>query len=158
MRVWHASPFVVECPDVSHSRDNLDFGRGFYVTTIKNQAVSYAQRFIRRGQRAYLNEYELNEVDLLDFRVLSFGSYDEEWLNFVMACRRGADDSAWDLVSGGIANDRVFATVDLYFAGMMSREDALGRLAYEKPNDQLCIRTQKALDELLSFVSAEEVL
>ena len=50
MRVYHASDCVVSSPDTEHSRDNLDFGRGFYVTTIKEQAVSYAQRFLRRGR------------------------------------------------------------------------------------------------------------
>ena len=32
MRVYHASDCMVGSPDTEHSRDNLDFGRGFYVT------------------------------------------------------------------------------------------------------------------------------
>ena len=158
MRVYHASRCVIERPDTLHSRDNLDFGRGFYVTTIRAQAESYAQRFVRRGQRAFVNEYELDEAALAGLSVLRFGSYDGGWLDFVMSCRAGSDDTAWDVVSGGIADDRVFATVDLYLAGVLGREDALGRLAYERPNDQLCLRTQDAIDALLAFVSAEEVL
>ena len=158
MRVYHASRCVVERPDTAHSRDSLDFGRGFYVTTIRPQAESYAQRFVRRGQRAFVNEYELDEAALPGLSVLRFGSYDGGWLDFVMACRSGSDSSAWDVVSGGIADDRVFATVDLCLAGEMRREDALGRLAYERPNDQLCLRTQAAIDALLTFVSAEEAL
>lgn len=158
MRVFHASYCAVDRPDVDHSRDNLDFGRGFYVTTVRGQAESYAQRFLRRGSRAFVSEYELDEAGLAALRHLRFEAYDGGWLDFVMACRSGSDESGWDVVSGGVADDRVFATVDLFLAGLMSREDALGRLAYEKPNGQICLRTQRAIDAALSFVRAEEVL
>lgn len=39
MIVYHASPFIIEKPDVNHSRENLDFGKGFYLTTLHDQAV-----------------------------------------------------------------------------------------------------------------------
>lgn len=68
MEVYHASMVRVERPDVYHSRKFLDFGQGFYVTTLKDQAVKYAQRFIRRGKEAWLNIYELDE----DFMSSSF--------------------------------------------------------------------------------------
>lgn len=157
MRVFHASPSIVELPDTIHSRDNLDFGRGFYVTTLEEQAISYARRFTIRGRKAYLNTYTFNEAALRDLEVLSFDAYDEGWIGFVMECRRGNDSTEWDVVMGGIANDRVFTTVDLFFAGEISKDEALGRLAFEKPNDQICIRSQKALDTLLSFEGAVEI-
>lgn len=158
MRVYHASPCVVASPDVLHSRDYLDFGRGFYVTVMREQAVSYAKRFTRRGKGAYLNEYELDELSLDSLRVLKFGSYDEDWLDFVLACRSGVDVGGdWDVVCGGVADDRVFATVDLYTAGVIGKADALGRLAYEKPNSQICLRTQLAIDRALSYVGAEDL-
>lgn len=54
MTIYHASNTEVPFPDTSHSRDFLDFGKGFYVTTIREQAERYAQRFLRRGQAAWL--------------------------------------------------------------------------------------------------------
>lgn len=51
----------VEHPDVQHSRPNLDFGCGFYLTALYDQAVRYSQRFSRRGKSAVVNEYELDE-------------------------------------------------------------------------------------------------
>ena len=54
MILYHASPFIIEHPDVSHSREHLDFGKGFYLTTIRNQAEKYVKRSIRRGQKAYI--------------------------------------------------------------------------------------------------------
>ena len=44
MIVFHSSPCIVNHPDVSFSRDYLDFGKGFYVTTIEEQARKYARR------------------------------------------------------------------------------------------------------------------
>ena len=58
MEVYHASPVKVEKPDTLHSREFLDFGKGFYVTTLREQAIKYAERFVRKGQEAWLNVYE----------------------------------------------------------------------------------------------------
>ena len=61
-----------------------------------------------------------------------------------------------DLVIGGIANDKIFKTIDLYFSGDITKDEALKRLKYEKPNNQYCCRTQNAID-LLSFHTSEDI-
>ena len=38
MKLYHASYCIIKKPDVLHSRDNLDFGKGFYLTTLNEQA------------------------------------------------------------------------------------------------------------------------
>ena len=55
MKLYHSSNLSVNKPDVIHSRDYLDFGKGFYLTSIHTQAVKYGQRFIRRQKDAWLN-------------------------------------------------------------------------------------------------------
>lgn len=82
MRLYHASTLRIEKPDVLHSRDKLDFGRGFYLTRIREQAVRYAERFTRRGLEAFINEYEFDE-EAPGFVIKSFPMYDEEWLDYV---------------------------------------------------------------------------
>ena len=67
-----------------------------------------------------------------------------------MSCRSGSDKSDYDLVIGGVANDKVFNTVELYFDGLIDKAEALKRLRFEKPNLQLCFRSEKAL-EFLKF-------
>lgn len=151
MEVYHASMVRVEHPDVFHSRKFLDFGQGFYVTTLKDQAIKYAQRFTRRGKDAWLNIYELDEAFKSSFVIKEFDRYDAEWLDFVVACRKGNVIGDYDIVRGGIANDKVFRTVDLFFAGDITKEEALRRLLFELPNDQLCIRSQRILDNCLTF-------
>jgi len=154
--VYHASDTVIEKPDIIHSRPFLDFGKGFYVTSQKEQAIAYSKRFLFRRKKAFVNSYQYNEKKTSSFYEKRFDSYDNEWLAFVLKCRKGSDTSTWDIVSGGIANDRVFRTLDLFFAGDISEKEALSRLKYEKPNHQLCFRNQKAIDELLVFIGAEE--
>lgn len=156
MKVYHASSVVVDCPDTLHSRSFLDFGPGFYVTTIEQQAIDYGQRFIRRGKDAWLNTYELSE-NLKDFKVLSFDAYDESWLDFVSECRAGRILGDWDIVRGGIADDKVFRTLDLYFSGYIGKDDALRRLVYEKPNYQLCFRTQKVIEKCLTYLNSRKL-
>lgn len=143
-------------PDTNHSREFLDFGKGFYLTTLYDQAVKYAQRFKRRKKPAWLSTYEL-EYDPEEWKILQFDSYDREWLQFITTCRRGEDNSDYDLIIGGIANDEVIQTIERYFAGEISENDALGLLKYQKPNNQYCIRSQRMLDECLKHENSVEL-
>ncbi len=73
-------------------------------------------------------------------------------------CRKGySPPDRYDAVSGGIANDKVFNTIDLYFSGFITKEEALDRLKYERPNHQLCILNGQMLERHLRFVKAEKL-
>lgn len=151
MLVYHSSNRQFTDPDVVHSREALDFGKGFYVTRPQEQAEKYAQRFLRTGEDAYMHIFEYTPDP--ELRIKIFNTYDEEWLDFVCSCRKGGDDyKKYDIVEGGVANDKVFQTVDLYMAGVYNKEQALQNLVYEMPNNQLCFITQEAIDRCLTFV------
>ena len=153
MIVYHGSYCKIERPLLSFSREKLDFGKGFYLTPIREQAERWCRRFTRLNKEAILNVYELE--DEVDARVKNFSSYDEEWLDYIFACRNGEDIyKQYDIVIGGVANDNVFATLDAYFAGYMDKEMALKKLKYEKPNQQICILDQVILERYLSFKEA----
>ena len=62
-----------------------------------------------------------------------------------------------DTLKFGIANDRVFDTIELCLEGLISKDEALGRLKYQKPNNQICFISQKVLDKTLRFASSYEV-
>ena len=156
MKLYHASNSVIDAPDVFHSREMLDFGKGFYLTSLEEQARKYARRFLFHDDQAYLNTYELDD-DLAGFRVKDFASYDEEWLDFVAQCRAGKQSARYDVVSGGIADDKVFNTIGLYFSGNISKSEALKRLAFIHPNHQICILNQAVIDRHLRFVDSEEI-
>lgn len=156
MILYHSSPYAIEKPDIFHSRNNLDFGKGFYLTTHEEQAIKYAERFRLRNKTAYLNIYDLDD-NLQGISIKQFDSYDEEWLSFVSLCRKNMDNQMYDIVIGGIANDKVFRTIDLFFAGEISKNEALKKLKFEQPNNQFCIRSQAILDHHLKFIEAKEI-
>ena len=156
MKLYHSSNVIVERPDTQHSRQYLDFGRGFYLTSIYDQAVRYAQRFKRRGQPAWLNTYDFT-CDEQAWNILRFDTYDKQWLDFVAQCREGDDVGNYDMIIGGIANDRVIITLDRYFSGEISQEEALGLLQFDKPNIQHCIRSERMLRECLIFIGGEQL-
>ncbi|WP_290088149.1 DUF3990 domain-containing protein [Muribaculum intestinale] len=156
MKLYHSSYVSVTKPDIIHSRDYLDFGKVFYLTSIHEQAVRYAQRFIRRQREAWLNSYEF-EFNSSEWNILKFDSYDKDWLNFVANCRAGNDVSKFDLVIGGIANDRVIQTLDRYFEGELSEDETLGLLKYERPNIQYCIRSQNMLNDCLKHIESRQL-
>ena len=106
------------------------------------------------GERTELFEYNENRED--ELKTLKFDSYSEDWLDFILNCRSGKDTTDYDLVVGGVANDKVFNTVELFFDGLIDKTEAINRLRYEKPNLQICFRTEKALS-LLRFERSEMI-
>lgn len=156
MILYHTSTGEIRQPDLLHSRPRLDFGKGFYLTPICEQAERYGERFIRRGEKAILNVFLLDE-NRTECSHKIFTAYDGEWLDFVTACRKGLPHENYDIIEGGIADDQVFDTVDLYFSGVYTREQALAQLQYKKPNHQVCITSQHILDKYLHFQSSKRL-
>ena len=60
-------------------------------------------------------------------KVLNFDSYSEKWLDFILKCRTGNDTTDYDIVIGGVANDKVFNTVELYFDHLIDKEELISK-------------------------------
>lgn len=157
MIVYHGSYTEIPKPDLLHSRANVDFGKGFYVTPLYEQAKKWCGRFKRRGMEGVISKYEFEERAYQELKVLNFQSYSEEWLDFILNCRRGKDRSDYDIVIDGVANDKVFNTVELYFDNLIDKSEALKRLKYEKTNLQICLRTEEAVKNYLHYSGSEQV-
>jgi hypothetical protein len=157
MILYHGSFLEIAHSDLKHSRSTVDFGRGFYTTPILDQAVKWCGKFKRRGKDGIVSRYEFDENGFNEPKVLKFESYSEEWLDFILICRSGKDTTDYDLVVGGVANDKVFNTVELYFDNLIDKSEAIRRLRYEKPNLQICFRSERSLKEYLRFEGSEVV-
>lgn len=157
MIVYHGSNQIVMHPDIVHSRKKVDFGPGFYVTPLREQAESWTRKFKRRGQEAIISCYELRDAAFETENVRRFDDYDEEWLDYIIKCRSGNVTDEFSIIMGGVANDRVFDTLELYFDGLIDKKAALERLIYEKPNYQVCLRTQEVIDRYLYFERSEVI-
>lgn len=159
MIVYHGSSLEVKNPNIIYSKDYLDFGKGFYVTTYKKQAEQWALRKgIRQSKDAVVNEYILLD-DMSNYSILSFENENEKWLDFVCECRRGNEQKhGYDIIVGNVADDDVFKTVDMYFRGLWSKEKALEELRYYKINDQICFVNQETLNSVLVFQKSYKVV
>ena len=157
IEIYHAATEPISKPLCGVGRKNLDFGPGFYLTDIYDQAVMWAhRRAVERQLPAILNVYLLDRDNMFkEASVKIFENYDKEWLNFIVACRKGEPVwEAYDYIEGGVANDRVIDTVNLFINGLFSEEGALNRLRYLKPINQICILNQDMLERYLTFNEA----
>ena len=130
MILYHGSYLAIENQDLLHSRPNLDFGKGFYLTSIREQAVKWCGKFVKRGKQGVISNYIFDEELFQRLKVLRFDSYSEDWLEFILTCRSGKDSSDYDAVCGGIAN--------------------------EKPNMQIALRTDAVLT-CLRYMGCEKI-
>lgn len=161
--LFHGSYVPVQTPFVKLGRKNVDFGQGFYLTKLRQQAESWARTIAERkgrNARPILSTFTLDDdaVKAGAYNVKTFKYYDLEWLEYVVDCRRGGVlQQQFDLVEGGVANDNVIDTVEDYENGIITAEQALGQLRYKAVNHQICILSQEIADRHLSFISSEEL-
>lgn len=62
----------------------------------------------------------------------------------------------YDLIIGAVANDDVYRTLQVYSAGLLTKEQALEMLKIKKLFNQYVFATQEAL-QFLKFIEAREV-
>ncbi|MBR6178986.1 MAG: DUF3990 domain-containing protein [Bacteroidales bacterium] len=162
MKLYHGSYISVPKPLTNVGRRELDFGPGFYVTRLREQAERWARRvcIIRAEEKPLLSVYEFDESHLpADVNRLVLEHYDREWLDFITASRRGEQPwLGYDIIEGGVANDQVIDTVEDYYSGRITVEQAIGLLLFAKPTHQMCISRQKIVDDCLHFIGTEDVL
>jgi len=157
MRVYHGSYTPIEKIDLSKCEIGKDFGQGFYVTKIKEQAQFWAKRKgLDNGTQGYVTAFEFNENAFQHFKlkVLRFAKYDENWLDFVAKNRNTAlpqPTHDYDIVEGPVADDRIATRITKYVRGGISRQQFLEELKFAKETHQLCFCTGRSL-QMLDYV------
>lgn len=163
MIVYHGSNLVVDVPKLVVQNRFLDFGYGFYTTTNKLQAISFAEKVYKRRNEGtkQVSIYEVDEEKLFaECSVLHFKYPDEKWLDFVSENRSGNyTGEAFDVVYGPVANDDVYTTFTLFQSGVLTKEQTLEALKIKKLYDQMVFTTEKALSFLkfIGTISGEEI-
>lgn len=157
LTVYHGGTEEIKSPLVHVGRPNLDFGPGFYITDLYLQAKEWAEQVADlRDASPIVSVYHLRQKDIIgSCNAKIFTEYNDEWLEFVTSNRLGKDVwKGYDYVEGGVANDRVINTVRLYMNGFISAGEAIHRLKYYKPTNQICILNQDLLNKHLTFVES----
>jgi hypothetical protein len=153
IKVWHGSDTFIEDIDLDKCKYGRDFGRGFYVTKLLEQANTWAERIARWNKtKPVVTEFEFGGFALVDrdLKILRFDDYNDDWLDFVVLNRVNDSDIPahdYDIVEGPVANDRITTQVDKFIEGAISREQFLRDLVYN-PSHQICFCTVQALQAL----------
>ena len=143
MILYHGSNLVVSEPKLIQQNRFLDFGFGFYTTTNKVQAISFADKVTKRRKNGH------RAVSISECSILRFDEPGEAWLDFVSDNRFGNyEGEAYDFIFGPVANDDVYRTFTLYTAGVLTKEQTLEQLKIKKLYNQLVLTTEKALSYL----------
>ncbi len=178
MRLYHGSLCAVPAPDLSKRAKYKDFGQGFYLTSLLDQARSFARistyKAIGRAQIPASQRFGVVSTytfsDPADLTVCDYPSADVAWLHCVVGHRRNRhfldvvrQTEAHDVISGKIANDNTNITITAYLDGLYgeigsARADSIciSLLLPERLQDQYCFRTEKALKSL-KFEGSEQV-
>lgn len=98
----------------------------------------------------YVYEYLFVENDNLNIKY--FDSLNRDWLEFIKENRvQGGIQHQYDVVIGPVADDDTMQTVQLYMSNILTADEAVERLRYNKVNNQISFHTKKAL-KYLQFI------
>ena len=148
--IYHGSNVVVPEPKILINGHYKDFGYGFYCTNIEKQAKRWA--LTKRGA-SIVNKYDY--VENRDLNICTFSEMTEEWLRFVLDCRRGKEHS-YDIVEGPMADDQIYNYVADFMNGIYTREQFWVMAKFKYPTNQIVFCTSEAL-KCITHKGFEEV-
>lgn len=140
--IFHGSNVVVEKPQILISGFYKDFGYGFYCTNLEKQAKKLA--LTKRGD-SYVSVFKYQPTEVL--KILSFPVMTDEWLDFIVACRRGIRHD-YDIVEGPMADDQIWDYVEDFMEGVITREAFWVLAKFKYPTHQIVFCTQKSLETI----------
>lgn len=142
INIYHGSNVLVEMPQIIVSGFYKDFGYGFYCTNIETQARKWA--LTKKGD-SIVSVYSYQEDKSL--KMLSFPQMTEEWLDFVVNCRRGIKHD-YDIVEGPMADDQIWDYVEDFIEGSITREAFWVLAKFKHPTHQIVFCTPKSLSTI----------
>jgi hypothetical protein len=170
MLLYHGSNINIKEINLAMCRPYKDFGKGFYLTEIREQAEKMARRVARiYGGNAVLNQYEFDKETVMKstLRIKDFGvETSEEWARFVRNNRSRSfiesdsfdnnTENQFDIVIGPIANDAMAVLFRQYENGMIDFETLLKGLEYRETTNQYSFHTERAI-RFLKKVGSQNV-
>jgi hypothetical protein len=149
MIVYHGGHCAIENPKIHDSKNNKDFGRGFYCTELRTQADKWAKRF----NTPVVSVYDYTPNASLD--VLTFGTMTDEWLDFIVDCRSGKPHGH-AIVEGAMANDQVWNYIADFIDGVLTQEQFWVLAKFKHPTHQIAFCAESALS-CLKYSESYEV-
>lgn len=151
MILYHGSNTDFEKIELSKCLPNKDFGKGFYLTPSKHDALLRANDKCNKEHSGIpvVLSYQWDETRIDDLSVKHFERVDEEWITFVINNRsRKGKKHNYDIVIGPVADDGLILSLQLYEVGMLSLSALAEKLVYARPYIQYCFCTERAISRL----------
>ena len=147
---YHGTDVYFTDISLSKAKPFKDFGKGFYLTTVLEQAIEWAEKKAGRNDRAYVYKYEVSKESIgSDMRILEHLRYTVDWLDLITECRMNDYEPEYDIIYDRMADGDVDRIVSDYSVGRRSATWALNDLRkWQQERDQYCFKTNKALDLL----------
>ena len=156
MKLYHGSNVEVGTPDLTKSKPYKDFGRGFYLSEDKGQAMRMAEQKtlqLLEGE-PIVSVFEFEEALLQgdELKVKIFPDYSVEWATFILKNRDIREQHPthdYDIVYGPIADDGVTFQLRRFQSGVISIEELVKELQYARGiTFQYFFGTELALSKL----------
>ena len=110
MILYHGSNIAIESIDLKKSKRYKDFGRAFYLSSEREQALKMAKaKTVQFGGEAIVTAFEYDDNDRGGLSVMESPHYSREWAEFVYNNLDEHQDfhHDYDIVYGPIANDYI---------------------------------------------------
>lgn len=152
MKLYHGSNTIIEQIDLSRCKPYKDFGQGFYLTEIREQAEQMARRTSAiYGGEPVVTEFEFDETALNVLSVKMFEEPSEEWALFVMANRSRnhiQPTHGFDIVIGPVADDTIATLFRNFDDGIIDLPMLVNGLKYKKFSSQYLFHSVEAIKYL----------
>lgn len=160
MILYHGSNIEINDIDLNKCRPYKDFGQGFYLTTIKEQAMKMAIRTAKiYGGTPVITTFEFDQEEC--YKKITkkiFEKPDREWADFVLNNRNRYftekdsmdcnQDNKYDLVIGPVANDDLALLFRQFSGGLIDEETLLKNMEFKKLTDQYSFHTKASVKYL----------
>ena len=159
MKLYHGSNTKIDSINLAMCRPYKDFGAGFYLTDMKEQAERMAVRVSKiYGGTPVLNIFDIQDDFrmLRDIKIKDFGELTtEEWARFVMNNRNHFfddisnelcnHDNKYDIVVGPVADDNMALLFRQYENEMIDFSTLMKGMIYKKTSSQYSFHTEKSI-------------
>jgi hypothetical protein len=137
LTLYHGTTHLFDVIDVWKCKPYKDFGAGFYLSEVREQAVKLAFRNLAieklrfaalnraSNMSALLYSYKFSSDALKDLSVKKFPNADKDWVRFVVMNRTSAEKKhGYDIVIGPTANDNTRNSIDLFIGGYLGDKES----------------------------------
>ncbi len=159
MILYHGSNTIIEKIDLSFCKPYKDFGKGFYTTPLKNQALEMAKRTVAiYSGKPEVSAFEVDDsfLSFQNLNIKNFGTKaTQDWALFI---RNNRDrffkdiksnlcnqDNKYDIVFGPVANDTLVNLIRQYNDELIDLETLVKKMEYRKLSLQCSFHTQEAI-------------